>query len=381
MTKNFSPKTTEGQAGNGQAIPVNLQYVDDAELERLIDRLVDNEVPQPLRRSLLVELDRRPQGWRRCALAFLEAQAWQSDVTSTGGTCTPEDQLFGGIFGAELAGGSDFASIHASDLSPKADVYRAAPVSRFRVASLADKSRHPSSLNGRARIKHFVISPNRREDAKPTPVHPSTDQQVAESKTAASKAPGDNETAATAKPFSRMAPVWQSPVGVVAAMGACFLLAFMLGLAVRETGDDSRVDAGHQTSNSTNSAANPANTNLTNSDIDNAQQNDASMQSLAANTNNVSGSGTWGTVSLASNGANPEASPLELPVVDGPSMKDWFSTMPPPVHPKTLAELRRTGHEVTTQTQWMTVRLEDGRFAVVPVDEVQVRYVGGNNVQ
>ena len=46
--------------------------------ERLIDRLVDDELAPAERRALLADLDREPEGWRRCALAFLEAQSWRS---------------------------------------------------------------------------------------------------------------------------------------------------------------------------------------------------------------------------------------------------------------------------------------------------------------
>ena len=42
-----------------------------------IDLLVDGELPAEARRALLSRLDASPDGWRRCALAFLEAQAWR----------------------------------------------------------------------------------------------------------------------------------------------------------------------------------------------------------------------------------------------------------------------------------------------------------------
>jgi hypothetical protein len=40
----------------------------------LFDRLVDGELSAAERRQLLLALDDRPDGWRRCALRFLEAQ-------------------------------------------------------------------------------------------------------------------------------------------------------------------------------------------------------------------------------------------------------------------------------------------------------------------
>lgn len=45
--------------------------------ERGIDLLVDGELDEAQRRELLLRLENTPGAWRRCALAFLEAQAWQ----------------------------------------------------------------------------------------------------------------------------------------------------------------------------------------------------------------------------------------------------------------------------------------------------------------
>lgn len=45
----------------------------------LLDRLVDGELTDAERRELLLRLERTPDGWRRCALAFLENQAWRSE--------------------------------------------------------------------------------------------------------------------------------------------------------------------------------------------------------------------------------------------------------------------------------------------------------------
>lgn len=42
----------------------------------LLDLLVDGELADDDRRELLAWCEREPDGWRRCALAFLEAQNW-----------------------------------------------------------------------------------------------------------------------------------------------------------------------------------------------------------------------------------------------------------------------------------------------------------------
>jgi len=49
---------------------------DDATLDLLVDGELDNDE----RRQLLACLNDVPDGWRRCALAFLEAQSWREDL-------------------------------------------------------------------------------------------------------------------------------------------------------------------------------------------------------------------------------------------------------------------------------------------------------------
>ncbi|MCE9603604.1 MAG: hypothetical protein K8U03_01735 [Planctomycetia bacterium] len=48
--------------------------------QRTLDRLVDGELNEGERRAILLRLEHSPDGWRRCALAFLEAQAWKLEA-------------------------------------------------------------------------------------------------------------------------------------------------------------------------------------------------------------------------------------------------------------------------------------------------------------
>lgn len=48
----------------------------------LFDRLVDGELNSVERRAVLESLATRPDGWRRCAIAFLEAQAWHESLSA-----------------------------------------------------------------------------------------------------------------------------------------------------------------------------------------------------------------------------------------------------------------------------------------------------------
>lgn len=63
------------------------------------DRLVDGELTPSEYRKLLRSLDQRPDGWRRCALAFLESQAWTRDLS----TATDETATASHIRGADAA--------------------------------------------------------------------------------------------------------------------------------------------------------------------------------------------------------------------------------------------------------------------------------------
>jgi hypothetical protein len=44
------------------------------------DRLVDGSLTFEERKALLARINAEPDGWRRCALAFLEAQAWREAI-------------------------------------------------------------------------------------------------------------------------------------------------------------------------------------------------------------------------------------------------------------------------------------------------------------
>lgn len=56
---------------------------DGSELDRELDRLVDGELSPAAYCELLKHLEQVPGGWRRCALAFLQAQAWGHDLSPT----------------------------------------------------------------------------------------------------------------------------------------------------------------------------------------------------------------------------------------------------------------------------------------------------------
>lgn len=50
--------------------------------QTIIDRLVDGELDENERREALLAIESSPDDWRRCALAFLEAQQWTQAARS-----------------------------------------------------------------------------------------------------------------------------------------------------------------------------------------------------------------------------------------------------------------------------------------------------------
>lgn len=104
----------------------------------LLDLLVDGELSPAEERALLLRLEAAPEGWRHCALAFLEAQAWKRAMrVETGGAAAtalapqPASDLGGGPGSAptplRLATAD---SMSAADSLPAADPLAAAPADR-----------------------------------------------------------------------------------------------------------------------------------------------------------------------------------------------------------------------------------------------------------
>jgi hypothetical protein len=56
------------------------------------DRIVDGELTPAELRMAIDRLDREPDGWKRCALAFLEAQCWSESVRPMGQAARAADE-------------------------------------------------------------------------------------------------------------------------------------------------------------------------------------------------------------------------------------------------------------------------------------------------
>ena len=246
------------------------------------DRLVDDELSEEERRELLGRLDDEPDGWRRCALTFLEAQCWKHAIVET--------------------------------------------------PSLRE------SLSA-------ALQPAKKEAG---------------------------ETLALPAETPRRSP-WLGRLTTLSAMAASFLVAMWLGSVAH------RAWVGHPgmlTGGGTTNEIAKMTKELRPLLMPNQPQE--RLVSASAPTRTRVTPNPWHivTVSAPSDGQHPQAS-IDLPAVERDNVDEqWVRSLPPAIPDNVLQALARTGHQVQQRRELVPVPLQDGRQLVVPVDRVDVHYVG-----
>ncbi len=226
--------------------------------DTFLDRLVDGELSPAELRGAIQSLDSEPDGWKRCALAFLEAQAWRES-------------------------------------------FRAIPVSGATVVKVGISTE---------------------------PI-----------------------------PAPRRSQPWRMAMAAGLA-GIAFLLGWTLH-PDRSSGRDG------MTAPTIARSTNPT------------PEGGSSVGSIPSSTEvpDVSPAPSAGPDSLVA--AGPEASPPPGPIPTGPSAGErWAYTPPAPITEHQQALLEQQGYQVDRRRRFVPARLKDGRRVAVPVDQVQVRYVG-----
>jgi hypothetical protein len=242
------------------------------------DRLVDGELSERERRDLLARLDDESGGWRRCALAFLEAQCWK--------------QTLGAMQKAGI---------------------RPAPAK-------AEQGRGTSRLE------------------TPTPGASSV----------------------------RRRPRWTQQVATLAAMAACFFVAFWIGSAVHRSQLEPS-DAPGQI----------AKTMVLKPAVVESPQTSQNLAGMA--TPRASAGQPWRMVTVSSPANSGGGAALRVPAVERNNIDErWAESMPPAVPEDVMRALNRSGHEIEQHREYVPVPLRDGRQLVMPVDQVKVRYVGSD---
>lgn len=231
------------------------------------DRLADGALSETQRRQLLTSLDLEPDGWRRCALAFLEAQCWKKEL---------------------------------------GDLRQIMPA-------------------------------------------------------------GSSTLVPAAQPTKRHSPPFRLP-GTLLAMAASFLLVLGAGILWRNSANQPGGVIGATGANQI--AVNPGGQSLTTAS---APQNALAQ----ATTQSENASAPWQWVRLSPAGSTDSNEAVQLPAVQRDRIDEqWLRSLPSPVPDSVLWALHRGGYEVQTQQELIPMPLKDGRRLIVPVDHVEVHYVG-----
>ncbi len=248
---------------------INNMLIDD---EFRFDMLVDDELGEAERRELLAGLDDEPGGWRRCALAFLEAQSWKKELGA------------------------------------------------------------------------FLLEPADRKPAGQLPTKPYTKTPVRRSRRSR---------------LGRHVATWS-------AVAASFLLAMFLG---RELQDAWLSDTIAPVPGVPIDAVADLRAPVTVPARPEEALDGASRHSDAP-------SGPWQLVTLA--GPDGTVGEIKLPAIERDKLdENWLAGVPAAMPADVLRALERTGHKVRQRRELLPLRMKDGRRLVVPVDQVDVHYVGG----
>ncbi len=225
------------------------------------DRLVDGELSEQERRDLLGRLDQDPNGWRRCALAFLESQCWK--------------QTFGETVSRSVSSKPPYKTIRTAH-SP-----------------------------------------------------------------------------------------WTGRLGVLAAMAASFLFAFWIGSLVQRSSVD-------EIAGPSGTMGQIASTIAPSTPVQPVIEQNANTAGIIPPKQTPST--PWQTVTVSA----PAGSAIRVPARERDQIDpQWLQSLPTAVPDNVLQAFNRTGHEIEQHRELVPVPLNDGRQLVMPVDQVDVHYVGG----
>jgi hypothetical protein len=241
--------------------------------EGRIDLLVDGELSEADRRALLLQLEHDPDGWRRCALAFLEAQCWKTEL---------------------------------GQLAPPAAAVRAAPVSQTEPAT--------SQLSAVGRWQR-----------------------------------------------------WRQYAATSLTIAASFLIALVVGMGL-----------GGNKSGGLSNWHGPLNATVQETPLSNPAQSPS--PAVAPGGSIAQGPGTandWEMVTLAGRSSDGQAETYRVPAQNRDTFdQNMLNNVPNFIPPALQQVFEQSGHRVVQQREIVPVQMNDGRRLVVPVDHVEIHYVG-----
>jgi hypothetical protein len=165
---------------------------------------------------------------------------------------------------------------------------------------------------------------------------------------------------------------WPGWTGTVLAMAASFFLMFWVGSTVKQGRLGRPVTPSGAIEQFASTARQPASTEPDRPRL-------ASPSQLAGVLpQGRSAPGPWRMVTVsAPAGAGGRGTSFNVPAVERDNVdQQWLRSLPSAIPDDVLQAFNRTGHEVKQHRELVPVPLKDGRRLVVPVDQVDVHYVG-----
>ncbi|MCL6504821.1 MAG: hypothetical protein K6T86_19250 [Pirellulales bacterium] len=302
-------------------------------LDRLLDRLVDDELPEGDRRALLARLDAEADGWRLCALRFLEAQAFRRAI---------RDACYSRLSTSEPAPRTSEAETAALDAST-ASRCEASAVSAA-LAGGGSRDAAPATAAGRGSSALAVI-------------------------------PGG--IGGFPRPLRNRTRAWQ-----VLAMAASFALAFAAGWSVRPwlLGPAKPGSA----TGTPLAADQPADRPLLIQHAPPGGQQPQPKRQQAERLVQHSGASElrhWGKLRFVTHSPDGQPEVVELPVYEGASLAEHLARVQQYFPHDDVEQLRRAGFEVRKHAELIPFELEDGRQLIVPTERIEVVPVGSQSWQ
>ena len=154
-------------------------------------------------------------------------------------------------------------------------------------------------------------------------------------------------------PALRRSPPRRRHVGPLLAVAASFLVALLLGSQLQPLWRGQPVDPAPQ----------PQVADVTDDIVEPVPQ--------PADTPST----PWQMVSL--DAVDGSGEPVQLPAIERETIdQQWLQGRPTAMPDEVLQALQQSGHRIRQHRQWLPLRMKDGRRLVVPVEQVDVRYVG-----
>ncbi len=162
---------------------------------------------------------------------------------------------------------------------------------------------------------------------------------------------------------------WPSRLGTLLAMAACFFVAFWMGSLVEQA----RLDRPVTSAGATGEVA--ATAGATGRFQDVVQPPTAVQNRRGQPGATVPSANPWRMVTVSA----PAGSSVSLPAVERNNVDaQWLRSLPPVMPDDVMQAFNRTGHQIEQHRELVPVPLKDGRRLVVPVDQVDIHYVGGD---